>query len=453
MVGVDDLYRQPGYAPHFHNENENKPVSVSFSFDDDALKAAMRRLYEKKYNPLTEIDEDLFNEFWDIYNQAADKGLADAPVKLDYRDKDADFYDELRYNNGVFAAFKTHRFQNDMASMLVGEDGKLKSFREWERDTKSIRDHHVRHWLETEYNTAVRRAHLAAEWRQFEREKDILPNLEWIETTAVTPGKDHMPFWGVIRSIDDSFWNKHRPGDRWGCKCGLRSTDKKVTPLPAGFDDPENAPASGLNNNPGKDAMLFSFSHPYFVLGYLAYKKLKPVVEKFVKQQVEKRRELKEYRKDEKVGNKLLIHPKADQGELEMNIRTGRVLVETFKGMRIRIRGHVREKDGPKNPEYEINGLIADAKRVKSESGIAAGFKKAKEQGCEVVIIDFDENFAGKNIYYPEISKRIDWRKSDFNEGIIRECYIVHNGKVIRITKDNCSDREWIEEALKKSGM
>lgn len=249
----------------------------------------MRRLYEKKYNPLTEIDEALFNEFWDIYNQAADEGLNEAPAKLDYNDKDADFYDELRYNNGVFAAFKTHRFANDMAAQLVGDDGNLKSFAEWERDTVPIRDHHVRHWLETEYNTAVRRAHLAAEWRQFEREKDILPNLEWIETTAATPGKDHMPFWGVIRPIDDPFWDKHRPGDRWGCKCGLRSTDKQVTPLPTGFDVPENAPAPGLTNNPGKDAMLFSFSHPYFAAGYLAYRKLKQITGRLISKQLTKR--------------------------------------------------------------------------------------------------------------------------------------------------------------------
>ncbi len=289
-MGLNDLYHLSGYETReIRNADDPDPASVSFSFDNDVMKEAMRRLYEKKYNPLTEIDEELFNEFWDIYNQAADEGLNEAPVKLDYNDKDVDFYDELKTNNGVFAAFKTHRFTNDLAAQLIDEDGTLKSFREWERDTESIRDHHVGHWLETEYNTAVRRAHLAAEWRQFEREKDILPNLEWIETTAVTPGKDHMIFWGVIRPIDDTFWNKHRPGDRWGCKCGLRSTDKPVTPLPPGVDDPVNVPAKGIDNNPGKDAMLFSSSHPYLTAGYLAYKKLKPIVEKFVNKQLTKR--------------------------------------------------------------------------------------------------------------------------------------------------------------------
>lgn len=413
----------------------------------------MRRLYEKKYNPLTEIDEGLFNEFWDIYNQGTDEGFNLFP-QAGTVSPDNDFLDEIHHNNGVFAAFKTHRFQNDMAAMLTDENGKLKSFASWERDTTSIRDHHVRHWLETEYNTAVRRAHLAAEWRQFEREKEILPNLEWIKTTAVTPGKDHEPFWGVILPIEHAFWNDHRPGDRWGCKCGLRNTDKpERPPKKTDWDNPIYAPAKGLDNNPGKDAMMFSFSHPYFVLGYLVYKKLAPIVKKFVNKQVEKRRELKQYKPDSEVGKKLLIHQNADKTELQDNVRTGRALIENYPKMSIRIREHVRNESSPKNPEYEINGLIADAKRVEGAKGIAAGFSKAIKQGCRIVVIDFDKHFSGKPIYYPEISKRISWREKDFTDGVIKECYIIHNNKAVKITKENCSDREWIEQALKKSGM
>lgn len=394
---------------------------------------------------MTEIDEGLFSEFWDIYNDAAEKGFGNIA------DRDADFFEEIRTNNGVFAAFKTHRMQNDMASQLLDAEGRLKSFAEWERDTESIREHHVRHWLETEYNTAVSRAHLAADWRQFEREKDILPNLEWLKTVAVTPGRDHKPFWGMIRPIDDPVWNRHHPGDRWGCKCGLRSTDAPVTPIPKEAEMPEYQPAPGLDNNPGRDAMLYSFSHPYFAAAYMAYKKLAPIVKKFVAKQIEERKRLKEFTPDKVAGKKLLIHKNADPVELDDNKRTGRALIDSFPRLHIRIREHIR--DGRKNPEYEINGLLADAKRVEKPKGIPDGFRKAIEQGCSVVIVDLDKHMNGKPLYYPEISKRISWRAQDFKSGAIKECYIVHNGKAIRITKKNCKKREWIEKALKKSGM
>ena len=250
----------------------------------------MLRLYEKKYNPRTQIDEGLFNEFWDIFNQAANEGLRSAPVPLD-NNIDADFINALKRNTGVFSAFKTHRFANDMATQMVGDDGALKPFTQWLRDTESIRKHHTQHWLDTEYNTAVRRAHLAAQWRQFEREKDILPNLEWIETTSLNPGEDHMPFWGVVLPVDDLFWDRHRPGDRWNCKCDLRNTDEPINmpPRTPEMNSPKNAPSSGLENNPGKDAMLFSPTHPYLARGHVNYNRLKTIVNRFVQKQVAKR--------------------------------------------------------------------------------------------------------------------------------------------------------------------
>jgi hypothetical protein len=42
------------------------------------------------------------------------------------------------------------------------------------KGSDAIADHQVYQWLQTEYDTAVIRAHQAADWKQFEREKDIL---------------------------------------------------------------------------------------------------------------------------------------------------------------------------------------------------------------------------------------------------------------------------------------
>lgn len=142
--------------------------------------------------------------------------------------------------------------------------------------------------MRTEYDTAVIRAQQAANWQQFEREKHILPNLEWMPSTSVTPGLDHKDFWGTILPVNHPFWDAHRPGDRWNCKCSLTATDKAVNKMPLDTDlnSPVNKPAKGLDNNPGKDGMMFSFSHPFFQAGYMAYKKLAPIVERFVDKQL-----------------------------------------------------------------------------------------------------------------------------------------------------------------------
>ena len=216
---------------------------------------------------MTDIEINLFNEICDRINEAARKGFDESGAV----DPDDDFRAAILRNNEVFVAFKVHRMQNDMARLLLDSNGNLKPFEQWRKEVMPIASHQVGQWLRTEYNTAVLRAHQAADWQQFEREKDVLPNLRWMPSTSVNPGKDHMVFWGTVRSIDDPFWNEHRPGDRWNCKCDLSSTDDPVTEIPD-FTKKDN-PHPGLDNNPGKDGKLFSDTHPYIANAYPGAKK------------------------------------------------------------------------------------------------------------------------------------------------------------------------------------
>ena len=216
---------------------------------------------------MTDIEINLFNEICDRINEAARKGFDESGAV----DPDDDFRAAILRNNEVFVAFKVHRMQNDMARLLLDSNGNLKPFEQWRKEVMPIASHQVGQWLRTEYNTAVLRAHQAADWQQFEREKDVLPNLRWMPSTSVNPGKDHMVFWGTVRPIDDPFWNEHRPGDRWNCKCDLSSTDDPVTEIPD-FTKKVN-PHPGLDNNPGKDGKLFSDTHPYIANAYPGAKK------------------------------------------------------------------------------------------------------------------------------------------------------------------------------------
>ena len=83
-------------------------------------------------------------------------------------------------------------------------------------------------------------------------------------TTSSNPEAEHKRFWSVklTRPIDDPFWNKHRPGDRWNCKCSLEATDEPITPIPDDADDEK--PQRGLKGNPAKTGQIFDKSHPYF---------------------------------------------------------------------------------------------------------------------------------------------------------------------------------------------
>lgn len=239
---------------------EGKDVSATANFDAEVLKTALRNIYERRFNPMSDIEANLFQEFWKKLNFATDIGIEGAQ---EYISRESDFYEALRENNGVFAAFKVHRMQNDMAALLLDSNGVRKPFKQWLKDVAPIANHQVYTWFETEYTTAINRAHQAADWKRFERDADVLPNLEWMPSTAPHPREMHMAFYGLILPIHHPFWTKHRPGDSWNCQCDLEATDAERTPeeqIP-GY---EISPAKGLDNNPAEDAKLFSESHPYY---------------------------------------------------------------------------------------------------------------------------------------------------------------------------------------------
>ena len=110
--------------------------------------------------------------------------------------------------------------------------------KQWKAEVLPIASHQCGPWLETEYNTAVLRARQTAQWQQFFDEKDVLPNLKWLSSTSPNPGADHRLYRNTILPIGHPFWDQHRPGDRWNCKCSLTSTDEPPTPVPSEEEPP-----------------------------------------------------------------------------------------------------------------------------------------------------------------------------------------------------------------------
>jgi len=219
----------------------------------EAFENALQSLYEHHSKPSDFVPQELFRGIADTLNMS---------ISTEFQSEYPQLCDLIRSNNEVFAAFKVHDESRRMAELLTDDKGELLSFDEWRKLAEPIGNHHNKVWLRTEYDTAVKRAEQARQWKQFEEEKDVLPNLRWVPSTAVTPGADHMVFWNTVRPIDDAFWSRHKPGDRWGCQCSLEATDEAASSIPE--SGPEDEPSRGLKGNPAKTGELFSKDHPYY---------------------------------------------------------------------------------------------------------------------------------------------------------------------------------------------
>lgn len=157
----------------------------------------------------------------------------------------------------------------------------------------------------------------------------------------------------------------------------------------------------------------------------------------------------KDFILDEIFGDRLLISVRADQTELNDNIRVAHVLLSCFDDMYIIINDHLLTI-GHKNPEYTINGKLGDRKGVESENGIKSAFRKAKLQGCKVVILDFDMHMSESILKTKKIVSGLFGRHDDFTQGELDECYIVHNNKAVVVKSDAFAvpDKETIKKLI-----
>ena len=159
--------------------------------------------------------------------------------------------------------------------------------------------------------------------------------------------------------------------------------------------------------------------------------------------------ENKDFTQDEIYGKRLLISIRADQTELNDNIRVARVLLSSFDDMIIIINEHLLTI-GHKNPEYTINGKLGDRKGVESENGIKSAFRKAKQQGCKVVVLDFDMHMSESILKTKKIVSGLFGRHEDFSQGTLEECYVVHNSKAVVVKSDAFAapDKETIKQLI-----
>jgi hypothetical protein len=156
-----------------------------------------------------------------------------------------------------------------------------------------------------------------------------------------------------------------------------------------------------------------------------------------------------EYLEDEIFGDRLLVSVRADQTELNDNIRVARVLLRCFDDMYIIINEHLLTI-GHKNPEYTINGKLGDRKGVESENGIKSAFRKAKKQGCQVVVLDFDMHMSESILKTRKIISGLLGRHEDFTDGSFSECYVVHREKAVVLKAEAyiAADKETIKQLI-----
>lgn len=257
---MNDLYRGCPHCGGVKNAADGTELPFRL-WDENIIDQALTYIYYKLVDVETDIEGNLFSATLATINEAIDEAIGE----VQFGEPNYDFLNALKTNNRVWAAFKTHRQQNDLAQLLLDLDGNLVSFDKFKRLSKPITGVYNQNWLAAEYNTAVIRARQAARMKQFERDADLYPNLTWTESTSIERRLEHVALYGLTLPVNHPFWLKHYPGDIWNCKCGITNTDE---PVSENLPDVDYTPSPGLDGNPMTTKKIFSDTNPYKANAY-----------------------------------------------------------------------------------------------------------------------------------------------------------------------------------------
>jgi len=270
----------------------------------------------------------------------------------------------------------------DVSNLLVDENGNKKQWGEFLKDYKKINGDYNVHWLSAEYNLAQRQASAARQWQDWQRDKHVYPNLEYMPSKSANPSEQHKLYYGIIKPIDDPIWNYILPPSRWNCDCWLKQTRED----PTEHDVEVPTPPAGIVGNPGKTGMIFSPDHPYIPKSKAEKQEVRESFNQL-------RNALNEEYIDFKAKKgKVRVSMNADPDDYLDNFRYAKNVSDQHPGV-FKILAH-SNKQGVKNPEFNYKGFVGDRTAAKTsypEKYINNSF--SDKMGVKKQLRSFDKTF------------------------------------------------------------
>jgi len=399
------------------------PVHGTVQLSDSDIKTPKLGIDNKVYAGIAEgikPDTLIQKELFDYTYRMLEKGITQVYGNLKYDDKQFEFAQRLKRNAARFAGYKS-----------AWQTAQLKSAKP--EAYAKINKAYNNLWMRSEYVHTVRSARTAQNYRKYLEDADIYPYLEYMPSKSAEPRADHKKLYGIIKPIEDSFWDTYMPPIDWGCKCSVaqRRRDTGSAELP---DDAPKPPAA-MRNNPGKKGELFTDEHP--MIKKLSNEK-RQEIDKYVVSEIAKPILIKEYKDGGKYFENALINKGAnDYKDLS-------IVADSFanQGYKAEILPNLHNSDifhkylfkgayPNKNPDLKINGNFYefeswDKKTEWNKNKISNMLKKGLKQS-DRIIIDVSKGYYTENYIHKIAMDMIDSGTK------ISEVWILDNNKIIKI--------------------
>jgi SPP1 gp7 family putative phage head morphogenesis protein len=235
-------------------------------FNDDYLESVLQEFFNGKYLP-GKLPEDLYAKTASYLFEGVVSGFGGQALDYDWGTPNRQMLEALKKNIYIFSGAKTYQQRKAYNSLLRTKEGRVKLWPEFKKDALQLAKDYNVNYLQAEYEAAVGQSRMAARWIDIEANKDIAPLLRYSTVGDANVREAHRKLDGIIRKVDDPFWDRYMPKNGWRCRCDVDQLEKdegEITSLKHfGELGPKDQPRA-FRFNPGKKKMVFSPQHPYF---------------------------------------------------------------------------------------------------------------------------------------------------------------------------------------------
>jgi SPP1 gp7 family putative phage head morphogenesis protein len=205
------------------------------------------------------VADEFFKKLWGGVTEGYKPGIT-----IDYDTPDGNMLKSLQKDVYQFAAAKNYQQLKSLSEALVDEKGAVRSWGEFKKAAWEINDLHVNQWLEVEYHTAIASSQMASKWVDITANSDVLPLLEYDAVIDNNTSQICNDFNGIIRPVNDSFWDEFYPPNHFGCRSTVRQRAGGTESNLNNVAIPEKIPDM-FKVNLAKGGLAFPPSHTYFI--------------------------------------------------------------------------------------------------------------------------------------------------------------------------------------------
>lgn len=230
------------------------------------IEAIINKVYLGVINAFN-LPENLYLDTGNNLQEAVYQGYGGSKEKFDIETSHYQTLDKMTNNTWRFSAAKCFKNIVSMQGFVFDEKGFKIPFNQFYLSAKQSYDIYNVAWLEAEYEACVSQGISARQWAEFEDSSEFLPLLQYetVGDSRVRPSHKSMD--GIVRKVNDEFWNKFMPPNGWRCRCNIiqlsEGKQTKLSKSKLAKIEKETEPMFLMNA--GKDKVVFKESvHPYF---------------------------------------------------------------------------------------------------------------------------------------------------------------------------------------------